>query len=153
MLAPHSDHAIWRSSATPDTLFAYERVLGDALRPVVAELTLIDADVLVTCICGGKDAVLAELVDASGELAMTPHSLRYDRHAEVSFEWGRWPQITLGLAFEARAVAAHFNLVFGRRTIGIELSGVIFAEPLGSHGENVRRLVDALAENGLRPSH
>ena len=146
-------NAIWRSPATSDILDAYERVLGEALRPVIAEMTLIDADVLVSCICGGKDSALAELVESSGELTMEPNSLRYDSHAEVSFDWGNWPQITMGLVFQSRDVEAHFRLVFGRRTIGIELTGVIFATPLGSHDENLRRFAEALAENGLSPAH
>ncbi len=146
-------NAIWRSPATSDTLDAYERVLGEALRPVVAEMTLIDADVLVSCICGGKDSALAELVESSGELALKPHTLRYDSHAEVSFGWGNWPQITMGLVFQSPEVEAHFRLIFGRRTIGIELTGVIFTAPLGSHDENIRRFAEALAANGLSPAH
>lgn len=153
MRAPDSPNAIWRKTAEPEALGVFERILGEALRPVIAELTLIDADILVSCICSGKDAVLADFVDSSGELAMRPNSLRYAKHAEVSFDWGNWPRITLALIFQSRTVEAHFDLVFGRRTIGLELTGVIFAEPLGSEDDNVRRFVAALAENGLAPPH
>jgi hypothetical protein len=149
MLAPASDRSIWRSPQTVETLFAYERLLGEALRPVMAELTLVDAGLLVTCICQRQEAAIAELVDSSCELAVKPGALRYDGHADVTFEWGEWPRITLGLGFLCDGLEAHFRLVFGRRTLGIEVVGLIFGEPLADHDENLRRFAAALGDSRL----
>jgi hypothetical protein len=152
MRALGSDHAIWRSPQTIEILFAYERMLGEAFRPVMAELSMVDAGLLVTCICRQQEAALAELVDSSCELVVKPGALRYDGHADVSFAWGEWPRVTLGLGFLCHGVEAHFRLIFGRRAVGIELAGLIFAQPLADHEENLRRFAAALGDSRL-PAH
>jgi hypothetical protein len=119
------------------------------MRPVMAELTMINAGLIVTCICNRHDEALAELIDSSAELAIKPGALRYDGHADIAFDWGEWPRITLGLGFLGRDVEAHFHLVFGRHSVGIELTGLIFADLLGEADENLRRFAAALGDSRL----
>lgn len=153
MLAPASDHAIWRTSQTIELLLPYERLLGETMRPVMAELTMINAGIIVACICNRHDEVLAEFVETSSELAMKPGTLRYDGHADIAFDWGVWPRITLGLGFRRQDVEAHFRAVFGRHSVGIELTGLVFAEALGDSAENLRRFAGALGDSRRIAGH
>jgi hypothetical protein len=146
MHAVANSAAIWRSKDTETNLAAYEQLLAAALKPLVAELVLVNAGILVSYICNRQDAAIADLVDSSSELTLRPGSLRYGRHADVEFEWGEWPIVTLGLEFVGSCVEAHFRLVFGRRSVGIEILGLIFGRCLDDEAANLSRFAAALED-------
>lgn len=145
MHAPESSVAIWRTKATEADLAAYERLIAEAFRPLLAELVLVNAGVLVACICSRHEATIADLVESSAELTLRPGRLRYSRHADVEFDWGEWPMVTLGLEFAGPRIETHFRLRFGRRSVGIEVLSVIFRDPVGDHAGNLGRFAAELA--------
>ena len=149
MHAPANSLAIWRTGQTEKELLGYEELLGQALKPVVAELTMVNAGLVVSYICNRQEASLADLIDSSCELVLRPGAIRYGRSSEVDFDWGEWPMVMIGLEFLHRTVHAHFRLVFGRSTVGVEVLGLIFSEPLAGHEEDLRRFAAALEDSRL----
>lgn len=149
MLVPENSPAIWRTKETEADLAGYEALLAEALKPLLAELVLLNAGVLVTCICNGHESSIADLVESSSELTLQPDRLRYGGHADVAFDWGEWPTVTLGLEFAGDRLEAHFRLIFGRRAIGIEVLCVIFRDAIGDHAGNLGRFAAELARARL----
>jgi hypothetical protein len=149
MHAPVSSRAIWRTGQTEKALIGFEQLLANALKPVVAELTMVNGGLVVSYICNRQEASLADLIDSSCELALKPGAVRYGKSSEVDFDWGEWPMVMIGLEFVHRTVHAHFRLVFGRSTVGVEVLGLIFAEPLAGHEEDLSRFAAALDDARL----
>jgi hypothetical protein len=149
MHAPVSSRAIWRTGETEKALLGFEQLLGNALKPVVAELTMVNGGLVVSYICNRQETSLADLIDSSCELALKPGAIRYGQSSEVDFDWGEWPMVMIGFEFVHRTVHAHFRLVFGRTTVGVEVLGLIFAEPLAGHEENLGRFAAALEDSKL----
>lgn len=127
----------------------YERLLGIALRGFIAELTLIDAGVILACAAAHHHANLGDLVASSLEHAVRPGMVRYGEAASVEFEWGRGPTIAIGMELRHPAMRAAFRVILERAYVGVEITELCLRDIAGDPAENLRRFASAL--EGVRP--
>jgi hypothetical protein len=126
-----------------------EQVLAAAARELANELRLTDIVDLITFIRTDNHPNLNDLVNSSAELYFKPGTLSYGWHAEVDMRWTGTPTVKLDLEFRHQQVTAFFNLILEPRRAGVELKGLAFEPPAPPRTENVRKLVDAIADARL----
>jgi hypothetical protein len=126
-----------------------EKILGDSIRCVAADLRMIDLPDLVSYLKTGQLASVATLVQASIELSFKPESLTFGYSGDVYLEWGRLPRVSFDMEFHFQAVHVYFRLMLEAEEAGVEITYVSFeGESLGPE-HNTSRLARALGEAHL----
>jgi hypothetical protein len=126
-----------------------ERALAAAARELANELRLTDIVDLIAFIRTENHPNLNDLVNSSAELYFKPGTLSYGWRAEIDMRWTGSPTVKLDLEFRHQHVTAFFNLVLEPRRAGVELKGLAFEPPAPPQAENVRKLIDAIADARL----
>lgn len=128
---------------------AREKILGESVRAVAADLRLIELPDLVTYLNSGQIASVGALVQASIELSFKSDTLTFGHSGDVFLEWGCHPRVSFDMEFHHSSVHVYFRLLLEARQAGVEITYIAFdGESLGPEG-NTRRLHDALAEARL----
>jgi len=125
-------------------LLERERMLGDALKCVAAELRLVDLPVLVRFIHLEQHANIADLVSSSSELFFLEGTLKYGSRAEVDLKWGAMPNVVLDLEFTNMGVHVFFALTLKAFHACVDIHAITFDGPARSPQENTALLRAAL---------
>ncbi len=105
-----------------------ERLLGESIRPFMAEVYLVDPGTMAHYIYARRDGNLCDLLASSAEILVRPDMLRYARRAAVDFDWDKAFAIALRMEFVHDSLTALFDLVFDDHAVGIDILG--FEVPL-----------------------
>ncbi|MFX5976251.1 hypothetical protein ABTE89_18635, partial [Acinetobacter baumannii] len=83
----------------------------EALRDFIAELCLVDGDILIGWIRGERHGNIADVVASSAELFFKESVVTYADAADVCLDWSRSMQVVLDLEFAAEPMTVFFKLV------------------------------------------
>jgi hypothetical protein len=126
-----------------------EKILGESVRCVAADLRLIDLPDLVSYLKTGQIASVSTLVQASIELSFKPDTLTFGHAGDVYLEWGRLPRVSFDMEFHHQAVHVYFRLMLEAREAGVEITYISFDGESPSPDHNTQRLSVALEEARL----
>jgi len=149
MIGPHNDHLLINNGATAQDFAVCERILAHGIKGVIAELCLTNAAVMISYICTRQHDNIGDIVASSAELYMKPGTLRYADHADLDFEWGHTPLVTIEMTLTHPTLTTFFRIVFDDRFVGVDIHSTLFNEGIGTSLENQHRFVRALTDNLL----
>jgi len=127
-----------------ERLAARERVLGENIRALAADLRLIDLADLVAYLKTSQIASVGALVQASIELSFKPGTLAFAYNGDVHLEWGGRTEVALDMEFHHDSVCVHFRLILETQRAGVEIFCISFDECGRSPDENTHLLKRAL---------
>ena len=148
MPAPDNRYYLAKRDAQPE-LLACEVLLANGLKDFLSELVMVNGGVMVSYVCNNQHAHLGDIIGSSTEHRIKPGRLHYSNRAEMDFDWGEAPSVALGMELRDERLTAFFDVVFGRDYVGVDLSGIHFADRRGDADENVRRFAAAVADARL----
>jgi len=110
---------------------ACERMLGETLKPLMAEIYLVNCGIMASYIFAQSDANLRDVLESSMEALRRPELVRYGRRAAVEIDWESRVAITLGMEFVHESLTAEFELVFNCDCVGVDITGIAYrGEPV-----------------------
>ncbi len=124
-----------------------ERILADAICPVVSELRLLDAADLIALLRFERHGSLADLVSSAAELYFHPGTIKFGIGGDYRLDWDQEPEVSLDLEIRPRGVAIYAKLTLGKNLAGIEINHIAFQNPSESPDENTRFMTASLAES------
>ena len=142
---------IAKRPANAALILAYEKVLADGLREFLQELAMADGGVILSYVCSGKHANLNDIIGSSTEFTVKPGCLAYGNDAEVDFDWGAAPRVSLAIELRDERLTAFFRVVFGGDFVGVDISGIHFSELARDADVNLRRFAETVADLRLPP--
>ena len=128
---------------------AREKILGQSVRSVAADLRLIDLPDLVSYLKTGQIASVSTLVQASIELSFKPETLTFGYAGDVYLEWGALPRVSFDMEFHHQAVHVYFHLMLEAKEAGVEITYISFDGEAASPEFNTQRLQEALDDARL----
>lgn len=146
MRNPHDDDTPRRDWNDPDEKGAFEVLLGESIRPFLAEIYLINARILATYIIAEHDGNVGDMVDSSLEMLRRPELLRYARSAAVDFDWDASFAITIRMEFVHETVRALFDLIVENDTVGVDIIDVTFRGDVVDRDEAYALFARAMTE-------
>lgn len=135
-----------RKNSSAPGLSDREKILGDAVKCVAAELRLVDLDVLARFVHLEQHANIADLVASSCELFFKEGTLIYGSRAQLDLKWGEIPNLVLDLEFSHQGVHVFFGLSLRPLMAAVDIHAVTFDGPARSPARNTERLVEALED-------
>lgn len=135
-----------RRRSSEAELRAYEDLLSQNLRDVVAELYLVDPGIFVGYIANNLHANIEDIVESATELFFKPGTLRYSHAADCHFEWDQNPQITLDLEFVHSSTTVFFKLILQSFYVTIAIRRVMLNDRSGDPDADLRRFGNVLAD-------
>jgi hypothetical protein len=132
-----------------DHSFERERILGDSVRSVAADLRLIDLPDIVTFLKSGQIGSVGALVQASIELSFKPETLKFGHSGDVYIDWGSEPHVSFDMEFHHQAIHVYFRLLLEAEEAGVEITYISFDGESVAPDQNTNRLHDALGEARL----
>lgn len=135
-----------RKNSSAPGLSDREKILGDAVKSVAAELRLVDLDVLARFVHLEQHANIADLVASSCELFFKEGTLIYGSRAQLDLKWGEVPNVVLDLEFAHQGVHVFFALSLRPLVAAIDIHAITFDGPSRSPAQNTARLVEALED-------
>ncbi|MFA7306110.1 MAG: hypothetical protein WC026_05500 [Hyphomicrobium sp.] len=132
-----------------DHSFERERILGDSVRSVAADLRLIDLPDIVTFLKSGQIGSVGALVQASIELSFKPETLKFGHSGDVYIDWGNEPRVSFDMEFHHQAIHVYFRLQLEAEEAGVEITYISFDGESVAPDQNTNRLHDALGEARL----
>ncbi len=126
-----------------------EKILGDSIRSVAADLRLIDLPDLVSYLKTGQIASVGTLVQASIELSFKPETLSFGHAGDVYLEWGMLPRVSFDMEFHHQSVHVYFRLMLEAEEAGVEITYISFEGESAGPSHNTTRLQEALGEATL----
>lgn len=133
-----------------------EKILAEAIGPVVAELRLVDVVDYVAFLRMEHFGNVADIVNSSSQLYMKTGTLKFGNEGEIHLVWGGTPTIDLAMVFQHHGVNAHFRLCMTAATASVTITFIAFedmeTDPEGNT-EQLQAAVDAARiAAGLAPS-
>jgi hypothetical protein len=132
-----------------DHSFERERILGDSVRSVAADLRLIDLPDIVSYLKSGQIGSVNALVQASIELSFKPETLKFGHSGDVHLDWGTAPCVSFDMEFHHQAIHVYFRLQLEADEAGVEITYISFDGESLEPDQNTTRLHDALGEARL----
>ncbi len=127
-------------------LLACEAMLADGLKEFLSELAMVNGGVMVSFICNHHHANLDDIIGSSTEHRIKPGRLFYGSDAQVDFDWGEAPSVSIAMELRDDRLTAFFNVIFGGDHIAIDLNGIHFSDGTGSARDNLRLFAAAVAD-------
>ncbi len=127
-------------------LLACEAMLADGLKEFLSELAMVNGGVMVSYICNHHHANLDDIIGSSTEHRIKPGRLFYASDAQVDFDWGEAPSVSIAMELRDKRLTAFFNVIFGGDHVAIDLNGVHFSGGPGSTRDNLRLFAAAVAD-------
>lgn len=124
--------------------YAREKLLGDSIRCVAADLRLIDIPDLIAYLRTSQVASVGALVQASVELSFKPDTLMFAYSGDVYLDWDRPPRISFDMEFHHEAVHVYFRLMLEAQQAGVEITYISFDGHGQGPDQNTVRLRNAL---------
>lgn len=121
-----------------------EKILGEAVKSVAAELRLVDLSILARMIHLEQHANIADLVASSCELFFREGTLVYGSRAQVDLKWGEIPVVVFDLEFSHRGVNVFFSLALRPLNAAVDIHAITFDGPSRSPDENTQAMAEAL---------
>jgi len=125
-------------------LMEREKILGDAIKCVAAELRLVDLAILMRYVVLEQHANIADLVASSAELFFRNDTLKYGSRADCDIKWGAAPSVVLDLEFAHLGVNVYFSLTLKSFNASIDIHAITFDGVPRSPSENTALLRLAL---------
>lgn len=129
-----------------------ERLVGDAVRGLLAELRLVDvADLLAFARLGHHEAIRDIVRNAAG-LHFAPGFIDLEGHANAVIDWHRTPEVELRLSMRAVGIGVHFTVRLSGDEAQVRLTWIEFARndlPEADRDKNLRRII---ADNRMPPA-
>lgn len=132
-----------------DHSFERERILGDSVRSVAADLRMIDLPDIVTFLKSGQIGCVSALVQASIELSFKPETLKFGYSGDVYLDWGDEPRVSFDMEFHHQAIHVYFRLMLEAEEAGVEITYISFDGESLAPDQNTTRLHEALGEARL----
>jgi hypothetical protein len=132
-----------------DHSFERERILGDSVRSVAADLRLIDLPDIVSYLKSGQIGSVNALVQASIELSFKPETLKFGHSGDVHLDWGTAPCVSFDMEFHHQAIHVYFRLQLEADEAGVEITYISFDGESLAPDQNTTRLHHALGEARL----
>jgi hypothetical protein len=132
-----------------DHSFERERILGDSVRSVAADLRLIDLPDIVSYLKSGQIGSVNALVQASIELSFKPETLKFGHSGDVHLDWGTAPCVSFDMEFHHQAIHVYFRLQLEADEAGVEITYISFDGESLEPDQNTTRLHNALGEARL----
>jgi hypothetical protein len=132
-------------------LWPYEKALAHSIKDFLAELCLIDASIIVSHVCNDLHGNIEDLVDSSAELHFKEGTLRYGHSADVNFEWGKSPVVTLDMEFIHQSVTVFFRIVLHGFYVGVAVQRILLSGKSGKPDLDHECFERALIEARLCP--
>ena len=144
-------HAPERNAYLPQAMsrsekLACEAVLADGLKDFLAELVMVNGGIMVSYICNHHHANLDDIIGSSTERRIKPGRLIYASEAEVDFDWGEAPSVSIAMELRDQRLTAFFNVILGGDHVAIDLNAVHFSDGLRGPHDNLRRFAAAVAD-------
>jgi hypothetical protein len=131
-------------------LLEREKIIGEAVKCVAAELRLVDLPILMRYVYLEQHANIADLIESSSELFFLERTLTYGSRADVCAKWGAAPSVVLDLEFAHVGVHAYFGLTLKAFNASVDLHAITFSEAASrTPAQNTQLLVDALEDARL----
>ena len=127
-------------------LLACEAMLADGLKDFLSDLAMVNGGVMVSYICNHHHANLDDIIGSSTEHRIKPGRLVYASAAEVEFDWGEVPSVSIAMELRDERLTAFFNVIFGGDHVAIDLNAVHFSDGSGSPREKLRSFAAAVAD-------
>ncbi len=134
------------SRETQPALIACEAVLADGLKEFLSELLMVNGGVMISYICNNQHAHLDDIIGSSMELRIKPGRLHYGSHAQVEFDWGQSPSVSLAMELRDPRLTAFFRVIFGNDHIAIDLNGIHMTEIVDGEENLLRCFSSAVAD-------
>ena len=109
---------IFRNRRAATELLACEAMLADGLKEFLSELAMVNGGVMVSYICNHHHANLDDIIGSSTEHRIKPGRLIYGSEAEVDFDWGEAPSVSIAMELRDERLTAFFNVIFGGDHVG-----------------------------------
>jgi hypothetical protein len=132
-----------------DHSFEREKILGESVRGVAADLRLIDLPDIVTYLKSGQIGNVSALVQASIELSFKPETLKFGHSGDVYLDWGTEPRVSFDMEFHHQAIHVYFRLLLEAEEAGVEITYISFEGESFGPEQNTTRLHHALGEARL----
>lgn len=127
-------------------LLACEAMLADGLKEFLSELAMVNGGVMVSFICNHHHGNLDDIIGSSTEHRIKPGRLFYGSEAQVDFDWGEAPLVSLAMELRDDRLTAFFNVIFGGDHMAIDLNAIHFADGSGNPRDNLRLFAAAVAD-------
>jgi hypothetical protein len=127
-------------------MLACEAMLADGLKDFLAELSMVNGGVMVSYICNHHHANLDDIIGSSTEHRIKPGRLIYASDAQVDFDWGEAPSVSLAMELRDEHLTAFFNVIFGGDHVAIDLNAIHFSRGSGSARDNLRMFAASVAD-------
>jgi hypothetical protein len=121
-----------------------ERLLGEHVRALAADLRLIELPDIVVYMKTGQLASVGALVQGSIELSFKPDTLIFGYSGDVSLDWHGRPQVAFDMEFHHQSVHVYFRMLLEAYEAGVEILCISFEGHATSPNENTIRLQRAL---------
>ena len=141
---------IAKRASNSEEILVYEKLLAEGLRDFLQELALVDGGLILSCVCRGQHANLDDIIGSSTEFTVKPGRLVYGNDAEVDFDWGTAPSVSLSIELRDDNLTTFFRVVFGGDFVGVDIRGIHFTEPGVDGDAKLRRFAESIA--GIRPT-
>jgi hypothetical protein len=126
-----------------------EKILGESIRSVAADLRLIELPDIVTYLKSGQISSVSALVQASIELSFKPETMRFGYSGDVVLDWGTVPCVSFDMEFHHQAIHVYFRLQLDADEAGVEITYISFEGESDGPDQNTTRLHQALGEARL----
>lgn len=138
-------------SASEAELLPYEKLLAHNIKDVVAEICLVDANIIISYIFNNLHGNISDLIDSSTELFFSEGTLTYGHGADVNFEWGKAPAVILDMEFVHPSATVFFKLVLHGLYVGVSIQRILLSIKSGNSDQDLRSFEAALADARTRP--
>lgn len=127
-----------------DRSSARERLLGEHVRALAADLRLIELPDLVVYMKTGQLASVGALVQGSIDVLFEPDTMIFGYSGDISLDWHGSPKVAFDMEFHHRSVHVYFRLLLEAYEAGVEILCISFDDHTVSPDENTLRLRRAL---------
>jgi hypothetical protein len=129
-----------------DHAYQREAALSRSMRPVAADLRLIDLPDLVAYLKTSQFETVGALVQSSIELSFKPDTLAFSYSGEVQLHWEQRPMVYFDLEFHHNAIHLYFRLLLEADQAGVDITYLTFDGASTNPGTNTQALIDALQD-------
>ena len=142
----HEQNAYLPQQMSRGEMLACEAMLADGLKDFLSELAMVNGGVMVSYICNNHHANLDDIIGSSTEHRIKPGRLIYASDAQVDFDWGSAPSVSIAMELRDDRLTAFFNVIFGGDHVAIDLNAIHFSQGAGSARDNLRLFAAAVAD-------
>lgn len=125
---------------------AYEQLLGESIKPFMAEVYLVNLGIMASYVLAEHDANLTDILDSSAEALSHPELLRYARSSAVREDLDSVPIIAIRMEFVHDTLTALFDIVLGRDSVGVDILGISYRDSITAPEEGLKRFTRAVAD-------